>query len=49
MGDLIVDTGGALLVSINGYITMKARKKNILTRAISNFMNKNPAMEDKLG
>jgi len=42
MGDLIVDTGGALIASVNGYISLKARKKNILTGAISNFMKKNP-------
>jgi hypothetical protein len=48
MGDLIVDAGGGLIVSITGYLTLKARKNNVLSRAISNFMNKNPDMADKI-
>lgn len=42
MGDLIVDTGGALIVAINGYVTTKARKKSPVTKAVSLFLKKNP-------
>ncbi|MBI9106956.1 MAG: hypothetical protein JEZ04_09450 [Spirochaetales bacterium] len=49
MGDLIVDAGGGLIVSVTGYLTLKARRKNLLSRAITNFMIKNPNMADKIG
>lgn len=48
MGDLVIDTAGALIVSINGYLTMRDRRKNVLGRAISRFREKNPEMEPKV-
>ena len=48
MWDLVVDTGGALIVSVNGWLTMRARKDSPVTRAVSLFMRQNPDLRDKL-
>lgn len=48
MGDLIIDTAGALIISVNGYFTLRDNKKNTLNNAISGFMKKNPDMEKRI-
>ena len=48
MGDLIIDTAGALIVSINGFFTLRDNKTNTLHNAISGFMEKNPDMESRI-
>ncbi|MBI9102385.1 MAG: hypothetical protein JEY99_08230 [Spirochaetales bacterium] len=48
MGDLIVDTAGAMIVSINGFFTLRDNKKNTLSRAITGFMKNNPKMKKRL-
>ncbi len=49
MGDLMVDTCGALIVSVNGFFTLRKHKINILKKTISLFMEQNPDMEKKHG
>ncbi|MDC7227078.1 MAG: hypothetical protein PQJ61_09985 [Spirochaetales bacterium] len=49
MGDLIIDAAGALIMSVNGFLTLRARKNNVLSRSITRFMEKNPDMEKKHG
>ncbi|MDC7124131.1 MAG: hypothetical protein PQJ46_01095 [Spirochaetales bacterium] len=48
MGDLIIDTAGALIISVNGFFTLRDKKKNTLNNAISGFMKKNPDMEKRI-
>lgn len=48
MGDLIIDTAGALIISVTGFFTLKDNKKNSLSQAISGFMEQNPDMNKKL-
>ena len=48
MWDLIVDTGGALIVALNGWLTMKAKKDSPVTRAVSLFLAKNPELSDRI-
>jgi len=48
MGDLIINIGGALIISINGYIALHKSKNTVLTNTISGFMKKNPEMEKSI-
>ena len=48
MGDLIIDTAGALIISVNGYFTLRDNRKNTFNSAISGFMKKNPDMEKRI-
>ena len=48
MWDLIVDTGGALIVSVNGWLTMRAKKDSPVRRAVTLFMKKNPGLEGRI-
>jgi len=48
MGDLLVDTAGALIVSINGFLTLKYNRKNTLSNVITGFMKQNPEMEKRI-
>ncbi len=48
MGDLIIDTIGGIIVSVTGYFTLRDRRQNAFSNAISGFMAKNPEMEKRL-
>lgn len=48
MGDLIIDTTGALIVAINGFFTLRDNKTTPLNKAITGFMEKNPKMEKRI-
>ncbi len=47
MGDLIVDSIGALVVSIGGYFYVKKVEVPFLTRAMQSFAKENPQIFDK--
>ncbi len=49
MGDLIIDSVGALFVAINGYLTLRDNKKNRMQHTITGFMEKNPKMGRRIG
>ena len=48
MGDLLIDTAGALIVSVNGYLALRDKKTNVLYNTISGFMEQNPEMEKRI-
>ena len=48
MGDLMIDTAGALIVSVNGFFALRDKKTNVLSNTISGFMDKNPGMEKRI-
>ena len=48
MGDLLIDTAGALIISINGFFALRDNKSNVLYHTISGFMEKNPGMEKRI-
>lgn len=44
MGDLLVDAAGGIIVSINGFFSLRNKKKNNLYRALEDFIQENPEM-----
>ncbi len=48
MGDLIIDSAGALIVAINGYFSLKDNRMSRMQEAITEFMTRNPALEKRI-
>ena len=48
MADLIVDSAGAVIISVIGYFFLRDSKNDFLRRAIAGFLHKNPNMKKKL-